>query len=85
MVLCRHSIHKLQDHHHPLPGQEMQSGQLSLATAHGRPRQKIIESVSMSYGFDGTVFLGCQYSINPPIHIFLPFMFGHNRLPRTGK
>jgi hypothetical protein len=38
----------------------MQPGQLSLATAHGRPRQKIIESVSISYGFDGTVFLGCQ-------------------------
>jgi hypothetical protein len=26
-----------------------------------------------------------QYSVTPPIHIFLPFMFGHDRLPRAGK
>jgi hypothetical protein len=38
----------------------MQPGQLSLATANGRPRQKVIESVPISYGFDSAVFLGYQ-------------------------
>jgi hypothetical protein len=60
LVLCRHSVHKLQDHYRPLTGQEMQPGQLPLTAAHGRPRQKVFESVSISHGFDGAVILGCQ-------------------------